>query len=317
MTRSGKHAKHLSRRQVITGGAAISLSLAACSQSDSLPDLPEPPDAPPTPFAELEVQSGGRLGAALLNTQDHRLIGHRLDERFGMCSTFKVLLAGLILREADAGRLSLDQFVPYSEDDMVFYAPVTTENLSQGGMTIGALTQTAQITSDNVAANLLLRQIGGPAGFTAKMRELGDEVTRLDRWEPEMNLVPPGEIRDTTSPAAMAHSLKRFLFDDVLLQESRAQLLGWMVETKTGLRRIRAGLPKDWKAGDKTGTGIAPEMANKYNDVAVMFPPGRPAYILSTYYEADGYDPNMRDQDMAVLAEAGRLAAKLIKDGLI
>ena len=209
MTQSGKNSNRLGRRRVIIGGAALCFGIAACSQSDSPPTLPQRPDAPPNPFAKLERESGGRLGAALLNTQDHRLIGHRLDERFGMCSTFKVLLAGLVLREVDAGRLSLDQFIPYTEDDMVFYAPVTTENLGQGGMTIGALAHAAQTTSDNVAANLLLRQIGGPSGFSDKIRGLGDDVTRLDRWEPEMNLVPRGEIRDTTSPAAMAKSVER------------------------------------------------------------------------------------------------------------
>ncbi|TNE41393.1 MAG: class A beta-lactamase, partial [Alphaproteobacteria bacterium] len=118
-------------------------------------------------LADLEARVGGRLGVAILDTATDEVIGHRLTERFGMCSTFKASLAALILREVDLGLLGLTDKVPYTEEDMVPYAPVTTKNLAQGYMTVEALAEAAQVTSDNLAANLLLKLIDGPEGYTA------------------------------------------------------------------------------------------------------------------------------------------------------
>ena len=138
---------------------------------------------------ELESRAGGRLGVCILDTGTGRLVGHRLDEPFAMCSTFKLPLAAVVLREADQGRLTLDERLRYSEKDMLSHAPVTREHLAEGAMTIAALIEAAQVTSDNVAANLIIKRLGGPEVFTAILRELGDRATRLDRYEPMMNLV--------------------------------------------------------------------------------------------------------------------------------
>jgi beta-lactamase class A len=260
-------------------------------------------------LAALEKNSGGRLGVCIHDFASNETSGHRMDERFGMCSTFKLPLAGFILRDIDAGRLTADQLVPYSEDDLVPYAPVTRQHLAKGGMKVLALARAAQITSDNLAANLLLDLIGGPSGFTARLRELGDEQTRLDRYEPEMNLVPAREVRDTTTPRAMAHTVAKFVHGSVLTPESRDKLVDWTRATMTGRRRIRAGLPDTWQAGDKTGTAYAPGMANKHNDVAVVWPGASGALVISGYYEADDHYDEIRAEDDAVLAEVGRLAA--------
>lgn len=264
-------------------------------------------------LAELECLSGGRLGVALLNLASGDPIGYRLDERFGMCSTFKLALAAVILQEAQQGRLSLNQQVHYTKDDMVFYAPVTARFLDRGYMTVAALAEATQTTSDNSAANLLLDLIGGPAGFTDALRRLGDQTTRLDRYEPEMNLVPPGEVRDTTTPSAMARTVRQFFSGDYLSAENQQRLRQWMVATRTGRSRLRAGFPTGWIAGDKTGTGIADTMPNKYNDVAVAWPDdGIPAFVLTAYYEADGTYDKMRDQDEAVLRAVGRISADFV-----
>lgn len=222
-----------------------------------------------------------------------------------MCSTFKVLLAAIILRAADRGELSLETIVPYSEKDMVPYAPVTEQHLANGGMTVEALAEAIQVTSDNVAANLLLDQVGGPAGFTAMLRSLGDSVTRLDRYEPEMNLVPAGELRDTTTPRAMAETLGRVFGTEWLSEDSRATLRAWMRATQTGRRRLRAGLPAEWESGDKTGTGITSVMANKYNDVAGIWRPS--LVVIAAYYEADGHYDRIRPQDENVLRRVGEI----------
>jgi beta-lactamase class A len=257
----------------------------------------------------LEREAGGRLGVCALDSGSARSIGHRADERFALCSTFKLLLAAVILREADAGRLSLDTRIPYTAADMVPHAPVTAANLAAGSMSIGALAEAAQRTSDNVAANLLLRQFGGPAGFTAVLREMGDPSTRLDRSEPEMNLVLAGELRDTTTPRAMAAIVARLFGDALLHADSRTTLRDWMIDTTTGMRRIRAGLPAGWIAGDKTGTALAPGIPNKHNDVAVIWLPQRAPIVIAAYYESREASDAMRAEDDAVLAAVGRIVA--------
>ncbi len=143
----------------------------------------------------LEASSLGRLGVGVLDTGTGEVIGHRVDERFALCSTFKLPLAAEVLRDVDAGRRALYQFIPYSKADMVAHAPVTEANLAAGGMTIGALAKATQITSDNPAANLILREFGGPEGLTQRFRAAGDLVTRIDRNEPMMNRVSGDDPR--------------------------------------------------------------------------------------------------------------------------
>lgn len=260
-------------------------------------------------LAELEARHGGRLGVQVIDGGADAGQGHRADERFGMCSTFKLLLAAVVLREAQQGRIDLNTSVRFGKADLVPYAPVIEQHLHTGALSIRELAHAAQTTSDNVAANLLLRELGGPQGFTARLRELGDTVTRLDRIEPAMNAVPTGEERDTTTPRAMAETVHRLFTTDLLDAPSKQLLKAWMIETRTGLRRLRAGLPTDWAVGDKTGTGIAPGMANKHNDVAVVWRADRPPLVIAAYWEADGHYPKMRAEDDAVLAEVGRLVA--------
>lgn len=225
-----------------------------------------------------------------------------------MCSTFKLPLAGVILQAADRSELSLDQRVHYSGRDVVPHAPVTSQYLSRGWMTVGELAEATQTTSDNVAANLLLGLVGGPAGYTERLRRIGDDVTRLDRLEPSMNLVLPGQVEDTTTPLAMARTAAWFAVSGGLEARSRERLVGWMMATDTGLKRLRAGLPAGWRAGDKTGTGMAEGMPDRYNDVAVALPPGRSPLVIAAYYESGVRSESIRAEDEAVLAAAAAIA---------
>lgn len=296
----------LSRRQLLLQAGASSFLLSG------LPGFANTEVTAHAPFAALEQKAGGRLGVAVLDCAGGALIGHRWEERFALCSTFKLPLAGVVLREADQGRLQLDRHLIYGPADMVPHAPVTSKHLAAGRMSIAALAEAAQTTSDNVAANLLLRELGGPAGLTVRLRELGDGETRLDRYEPQMNavdVVHAGELRDTSTPLAMARTTDRLLNSDWLAPASRKRLAQWMIATDTGLKRLRAGFPAGWTAGDKTGTFTGPGIADKLNDVAIAWPLGRSPLIVSAYYESSGQHDRMRDQDQAVLAEVGRLAA--------
>jgi beta-lactamase class A len=294
----------IDRRTMLAGSAA--LTIAGCAPK-ALPAISATAN---TAMAELEQKSGGRLGAFVLDTASGKMTGHRYDELFGMCSTFKLALAAAVLQRADAGLLDSEMPLRYGEADMAPNSPVTRENLAKGAMRIIDLAEATQKTSDNAAANLLIRHLGGPAALTATFRTWGDPVTRLDRYETEMNNVPPGEVRDTTSPRAFAQTMAKLLAgDDILKPASRDRLVQWMIDTKTGGKRIRAGLPASWKSGDKTGTANSPNYNNKTNDVAIFWPPARLPLIVTAYYEADGKYDEIRDKDQAVLAEVGRIAA--------
>lgn len=261
------------------------------------------------PLAALEKQAGGRLGVAFLNTSNGSIVGHRLHERFGMCSTFKLALAAEVLRKIDQGTLKGDQWVTFGKADIMSHAPVAKEHLARGGMTVLAMAEAIQTTSDNTAANALLKLVGGPAALTQLLRAGGDQVTRVDRMEPEMNLVGPGEVRDTTTPHAAALTAQRQLIGSWLKADSNRLLIGWMEATETGTKRLRAGFPHGWRAGDKTGTGMAKGMADKYNDIAIAWPPGKAPLIVTAYYEtATNGGGKIRDSDQAVLAEVGRIA---------
>ncbi|AEG93841.1 class A beta-lactamase [Ramlibacter tataouinensis] len=231
-------------------------------------------------WRDLEATVGGRLGVAVLDTADGRLDGHRLDERFPMCSTFKWLAGALVLHRVDAGQERLDRRIRFGREVLLPHSPVTGEHAgSQEGMTLAALCEATIATSDNAAANLILRSFGGPAALTGYVRGLGDTMTRLDRWEPELNEATPGDPRDTTTPRAMAGALRAALVGEALSPRSREQLGRWMEATVTNGQRLRAGLPAGWRMGSKTGSGAR----GTTNDVGIFWPPGRPPVIAAVY----------------------------------
>ena len=251
-----------------------------------------------------------RLGVCFLDTATGEVSGNRMEEYFALCSTFKLALVSAYLREADQGRVNLDEVLAYTEADLLPWAPVTRENLAKGGLSIAVLAQAAQEMSDGTAANLLVRRLGGPAAVTAKIREMGDTVTRLDRYEPDLGLVLSADLRDTTSPFAMAQLVRRITTGDILQRGSRERLLHWMQNTKTGFNRLRAGLPAEWRSGNKTGTGRTEGTTNKCNDIAITFPPGRSPVIIATYFDSGEYTEQTEARHEAVLAEVGRIAAQ-------
>ena len=255
-------------------------------------------------FTALERKHGGRLGVSILDTQSGRRIQHRAGERFLMCSTFKWLAAAAVLARVDNGKERLDRRVVYGKDVLLSYAPITSKHVGAPGLSVADLCAAAVTLSDNTAANLLLASLGGPTAITAFARSLGDETTRLDRIEPELNLGSPGDIRDTTTPDAMLSDLRRVLLGDRLSLASRGLLLQWLRECTTGLDALRAGLPKDWTAGDKTGSGSQGET----NDVAIIWPPQRKPLLVTAYYAGSRAEPAERK---AVLAAVGRIAASM------
>lgn len=294
----------------------ISLALGGCAESSAKivqktvetksADIIQDDDF--AQFKALETSAGGRLGALVLNTGTGEYIGHRKNEHFALCSTFKFALAGMILRGVDAGRFDPNTEVPIVRGELNIYSDKVRSNIPRGKMKIIELAQEAQITSDNIAANALIAFIGGPSAFTAEMRELGDVVTRIDDNEPAMNRVVLGDERNSTSPFAYAKTMQKYLLDGALSANSAQTLIGWMRDTQTGRKRIRASLPADWNAGDKTGTGNWEPLPNKLNDICICWPPNKPPHIIASFYEAPGFFEDTRDQDQKVLADVGKIA---------
>jgi beta-lactamase class A len=245
-------------------------------------------------LARLEGEIGGRLGAALLDCGTGRVSGHRLDESFPMCSTFKVLAVAAVLSRVDRGTLNLHQRIPIAAADILSYAPITSQHVGASGMTIAELCEAAITVSDNTAANLLLNCLGGPASVTKFAQSLGDSYTRLDRIEPTLNEATPGDPRDTTTPRVMAQDLKALMLGNALSASSRAFLKDWMVQCKTGDQKIRSAVSKEWLVGDKTGSGSH----NTSNDVAILWPGSRPPLILSIYLTGLNSDSSGAQADM-------------------
>lgn len=285
------------RRAVLIGSS----SFALCNLLSPVDAIAAPPASPFTAtLRALERRSGGRLGVAVIDTQSGQQNGWRVNERFPMCSTFKLVAAAAVLRRVDRGVERLDRRMVIRHSDIIAYAPVTKERIGQAGISIAELCEAAVTLSDNTAANLILKSLGGPQAVTAFVRSLGDPVTRLDRIEPYLNSAIPGDRRDTTTPAAMAKTVRALVLGDALSAASRAQLTAWLRGNKTGDRRLRAGLPEGWVCGDKTGTGER----GTSNDIGVLWPPQQRApLVVTTYLTGSTGDAKARD---AVLADVAR-----------
>ncbi|CAL9521539.1 Beta-lactamase [Streptomyces sp. enrichment culture] len=246
----------------------------ASSAPSASPGRRAPAPVDPRSLADLEREYGARVGVYAVATDTGATVVHRADERFAFCSTFKTLAAAAVLDRGPLGRL--DERITYTRDDLAAHSPVAEKHVATG-MTVRQLCDAAVRYSDNTAANLLLRDIGGPRGLTAYLRGLGDPVSRLDHYEPELNENPPGDPRDTTTPRAVAADHRALVLGDALPATERDLLKDWMVRNTTGDRRVRAGVPRDWTVGDKTGTAGW----GRANDVAVLWPPRAAPLVLA------------------------------------
>jgi beta-lactamase class A len=248
----------------------------------------------------LEHKNGGRIGIAALDTETNSYLQYRGDERFALCSTFKLLLAAAVLSNVDSGKESLQREISYSTEDIQKYAPITKKYLAAGKMTINDLSAAIIQYSDNTAANLLFRIIGGPEGLTNYIRSLGDKTTRIDRIEPYLNSNIALDERDTTTPYAILLTMQELLIKDALSLSSKEKLLDWLIGNTTGNTKIRAGINPNWTVGDKTGAGAN----GASNDIAIIWPINRKPLLLAIYY-TDSSLPN-EDKD-AVIAEVSRI----------
>jgi len=303
----------INRRSFVAGSLATGLLAGGCSLR--VPEVTAPEAGPGNRFEarlrQIEAEADGTLGVELLDIATGQSVGINQDKRFGHCSSFKLSLAAKVLQRHASGEDNADRRITWSEDDLMFVSPFTKERLGEGA-SLRELAKATQTYSDNAAANLLLREIGGPAALTAFWRSLGDETSRLDRYEPELNNVPPTEYRDTSTPAAMARTVGKLIYGDALPEAERALLRQWMIDTRTGRRRVRAGLPERLIAGDKTGTSIWPGVPGLYVDIGFVEAPDSGGwqegpFAFATYFRTRYPQDGMVPESEAVLARVGEV----------
>jgi beta-lactamase class A len=250
-----------------------------------------------------ELESGGRIGVAALDTASGSLFGYRSDERFAMCSTFKLLLSSAVLSRVDNSSENLDREVPIAQDDLVPWAPFIEERLDARArsVTIRELCVAVMVISDNSAANILLREIGGTSALNRYVRSLGDSVTRLDHFEPHLNTNVPADPTDSTTPNAFLDTMRQVLVGDVLSRQSRNLLLDWLTQSVTGTNRLRGEFDPRWRSGNKSGSGNNATA----NDVAIVWPDhdDRPI-IIAAFYAGSSLDTAGRDDVLATVGSA-------------
>lgn len=295
------------RRSVIAGAAA--LAGAACVPLDQSRD-----GRLISALRIVERDVGGRLGVAFLAPDRDAALDYRGEERFPLASTFKLSLAALAMAMEQEGKLDLSQRITWTKEDLIYHTPFTGDRIDSGA-TLRELAYAAQTTSDNLAANLVLGKVGGPEALTAFWRSIGDNQSRLDRIETQLNLVPPGEVRDTTTPTAMALTLSKVLASKTnwpLVPEREAELRRWMVESTTGLSRVRAGLPDGWVAGDKTGNSSdwGGKMGYLRGDIGFVESPAGPPVFFAAYHQSPLGGTIADERVDEAFAEVGRLLAQ-------
>ncbi|MEV0182106.1 class A beta-lactamase [Streptomyces sp. NPDC050625] len=257
-------------------------------------------------LSELERRYGARLGVYARNVCTGQVVSHRARERFAMCSTFKAVAAAAVLR-AHGPCSPLDKVVHYPPADLLPNSPRTEAHV-ETGMSVADLCAAAIQYSDNTAGNLLLREIGGPAGLTGFFRSIGDRVSRLDRWETELNTAVPGDLRDTTTPVAIGACVERLTLGRALDDADRERLVTWLKGNTTSGRRFRAGLPADWVVADKTGTG---DYATA-NDIGVAWTTRRTPVVLAVLSSKTTREAPV---DNALIESAARILAHALAPG--
>ena len=291
----------LSRRHVLVGG----LNSRALAASPHKTVMADPLQLVEDRINTMERSQNALIGVFATNLDTGRTVAHRAQDPFAMCSTFKGYAAARVLQKAERGELALTDRVTIEQSDIVPNSPVTQAHVGQT-MTLAELCQAALQRSDNAAGNWLLRVIGGPSGITEFARSIGDERTRLDRWEIELNAAVPGDPRDTTTPEAIGRGYQSLLTGNVLAEPQRRQLEDWMRANQTS--SVRPALPAAWTTADKTGSG---DYAST-NDVGIAFGPVGERLLLAIMTRTAANDPDVPNNRPMVGELATLLVAELV-----
>lgn len=293
---------HLTRRQALAGLATIA-ALTACRNAAASPQNGIAFDLTP-----VEDRYKAHVGMYAVDLNSGKSLEYRADDRFAMCSTFKTYAVARVLQMVELGRLQLDSLLPIEVSDIVENSPVTATHVGHA-MRLEEVCAAALIKSDNTAGNLLLRGIGGPPEITTFARSVGDDQSRLDRWETELNSALPGDPRDTTTPRALSSGYREVLTGNALSEDSRERILGWMTQNATSDKRFRAGLPAGWTSADKTGAGAF----GSTNDAGLLSGPAGQRIIMVVLTRSRDHQPEAQPLNDAIADTVRLTVANLIR----
>ena len=240
-------------------------------------------------LAQLERKYDARIGVYAIDTGTNSTVEYRPNERFAYASTYKAFAAAILLQKKSTEKMN--EVIKYTEEDLVSYSPIT-EKYVNTGMTLFDLSEAAVRFSDNTAGNLILEALGGPSGFERSLRKIGDTVTEVNRYEPDLNDFTPGDSRDTSTPKALATNLKKVALNGFLSDDKQAIFFDWIKGNATGDTLIRAGAPKDFVVGDKSGAASY----GTRNDVAIVWRPNKEPIVIAIMSRYNSEDAKYDDK---------------------
>lgn len=304
--------------------------------------LADPASAADTRALEAEIRrlsapAGGVVGVAAwrLDGDGPRVLVNG-GQRFPMASTFKVAIAGALLAAVDDGRLSLEQMVSVAPDAHIPSAIIADRFIHPGvSLSLANLMELMLTQSDNTATDIVMELAGGPARVTEWVRAQGIENLRVDRdtgallrdffelpdgpflealteaEKADPQLVQKGahpnphfygDVRDTSTPEAMAGLLTRIFNGRALSPRSTELLIGMMQRCRTGEGRLKGRLPAGTEVAHKTGT-----IGGTLNDVGVISLPGDAGQlVVAVLIRESGRPFADREQAIAEIARTLR-----------
>jgi len=307
----------------------LSVSIAAAATDPSLARLEQQ-------IEYVSHTTDAVVGVDAVHIESGRTASLHAADPFPMASAFKLPVAIQILSMVDDGKLTLDQMVPLAAPDLHPGSGKLSELFFHPGVSLSVanLLELAIVISDNTAADVLLRQAGGPAAVSAKMRALGVPNIRVDRstavlisdWQGAKNLPPESEWnrelwdklydavperehmrarrtetadpRDSATPSDMTKLLVKLWRRDALSANSTQLLLGMMERCETGKSRIKGLLPQGTDVAHKTGSlgGVA-------NDIGYITLPGDGGHIaISVFTKASSRPEDASEKAIAEIA---------------
>ncbi|WP_198555511.1 class A beta-lactamase [Shewanella sp. Pdp11] len=247
---------------------------------------------------EFERQ-GWNIGVSVIENSSNNVYLINGDERFSTNSTIKALACAIVLSEVDKNAVSLDDAMMINEQDVVSHSPVMKEFIGKK-VTLADACKATMTYSDNTAANFAIKKSGGPEGITSFLRSMGDDITRADRYEPDLNTNPEGDLRDTSTANAMAANFNKLLLGNILSTQSKEQLKDWMMGNKVADNMLRLVLPTGWEIADRTG-------ANSYGArgiISMVWSESQQPLIISIYIKKENTAIEEREK---VISEIGRV----------
>jgi beta-lactamase class A len=299
--------------------------------------------------AEVRALAGraapGVLGFGLMNLESGQSWTWNGERRFPMQSVFKMAVAAAALAEVDAGRLSLDEAISIGAKDLSPpRSPIADAWPGRKVYSAGELLEAAVSDSDNTAADVLMKRIGGPGAVSGWLQSQKIEEVRVDRYERELQpnalgmasfrpawkgaafeaalaTVPLAQRqaaaeaylrdpRDTATPRGMIVFLSRLDAGELLSPASTRRLVTIMASSPRGPERLKAGLPQGVFFTHKIGTGRSfGGRTSAYNDVGIFTLADKRSYAIAAFLTASTADEGAR---AALLADLGRAAMRAV-----